>query len=242
MKKPDSIFRYIGMGIIILAVVILIPVLLNYFLLCNTPRGEVIGAEDGPSTWLGFWGAYLAAIGSTIMAVVAVISDRKTREQYATKAEYDTARLTYDLFEKRLIDDTKLYSAARFTQIYRLCFDGDVNAAILAQQELCKELEMSSIYAVRFSKTTPYNEYLQPLQQYNKKFINCAIQIKEHLVSYENGDRGDKSREKLCNNISNVCLLVDAFCNQIHYPSKTGFEILCSKESDLHKLLKEIHL
>ena len=242
MDKCKVTFENIGKVCLSVFVIVSIPILLNFILQWNTPFGEVIGDSNGTEVWLGFWGAYLAAIGSTIMAVVAVISDRKTREQYAKKAEYDTARLTFDLFEKQLIEDTKLYSVARFTQIYRLCFDGDVNAAILAQQELCKELEMSSIYAVRFSKTTPYNEYLQPLQQYNKKFINCAIQIKEHLVSYENGDQSTESREILRNNISYVCRLVEAFCNKTDYPSKIGFEILCSKESDLHKLLNEIHL
>ena len=244
MNKADTAWKYIGIGTVILAVIILIPVLLNYILLCNTPRGEVIGKENGPIIWLDFWGAYLAAIGSFIMAVIAFYQamqarkdNKKMRMQNAKKAEYDAAKLGYDMFEKQIINDIKLYSISKFTSIYRL-LDYDISVIIQAHNELFQELQLSSIVAVKYKEDQAVWEYINILCNYNHAFLKYSEQVKALLVDYENGVL---SKEMLKEHTYAICKEVNGFCENTEHLSSVGFDTLLKKNAEVVQLLKEVN-
>ena len=239
MKKNSSIMEYIGIFFTIISIIVIIPILLNFVLQCNTPRGKVIGGENSPSVWLDFWGAYLAAIGSTILAIIAVYGNKKTRKQYAMKAEYETAKLAYDNFEKQIINDIKLYSVTKFTTINRLCYENDMNNIIKVQDDLFKELQLSSITIVKYNNDVYFNDYVKLLGIYNNQFLKYSEEVKKLLVLHENNKL---SKCDFCQNILNVCKSVNKFCNETDNLSQIGFNILIKKNEEIKRLLQEVNI
>ena len=64
------------MGLLVAFIIVFSPIFVN--LLMNVTCSW---ASNDPNDWLGFWGAYLGAIGSFIMAFIAYFTLRKNYEQ-----------------------------------------------------------------------------------------------------------------------------------------------------------------
>lgn len=69
---------YIILGI----AVILLPISLNYVLQLSCLGTDIIGT---PETWLSFWGTYMGAVGSLVMAIIAYESLRANSSQLRTE-------------------------------------------------------------------------------------------------------------------------------------------------------------
>ena len=175
--------------LIISLVILLIPFALNFLLQLEikSPITIIEGVEGGAVTWLQFWGSYLAAIGSFVMAVIAYTQgadaqndNQKLRKQAINKTRYESIRKDYDIFEKIITDNVNLYTIKRFTQIGLLCENGKYSEAKIAQEQLFNNLNLSSVYAVRFiSNVKELNEYTSLLKQYNEVYLDFAIKVRE---------------------------------------------------------------
>ena len=90
IMKKNKIWLFIG-------VIILIPVLLNFFLMMECL--PVIQAGTTPALWLSFWGSYIGSIISALIAFYVLYINRK--DQFAT--------LSYEL-ERKSIEDNLSYA------------------------------------------------------------------------------------------------------------------------------------
>lgn len=76
MKKWIKKHQNMCMGLLVAFIIVFSPIFVN--LLMNVTCSW---ASNDPNDWLGFWGAYLGAIGSFIMAFIAYFTLRKNYEQ-----------------------------------------------------------------------------------------------------------------------------------------------------------------
>lgn len=76
MKKWIKNHQNLCSGLLVVFIIVFSPIFVN--LLMNMTCSW---ASTNPNNWLGFWGAYLGAIGSFIMALIAYYALRKNNEQ-----------------------------------------------------------------------------------------------------------------------------------------------------------------
>lgn len=76
MKRWIVKNKYLCLGLLFVIIVIILPVIVNGMMkiTCDWTTKE-------PNIWIGFWGAYLGAIGSFLMALIAYITLCKNNEQ-----------------------------------------------------------------------------------------------------------------------------------------------------------------
>ena len=234
----------------IICLVLFIPFALNILLQCNfeTPIAIIGEKENAPVIWLQFWGAYLAAIGSLIMAIIAwkqaIIArndNKKLREQNVKITQYEKEQLNYNLFEKQVIEDTKLYSAKKFCSIYYLCKDKKFDVARLACYKLCDDLNLSSIKAARYYKESPiiYQRYLERLKEYNIAILDYSSKVLNCLVKYVENDNIEilqQELEKICNDVHSF---YNKFSNN-ETLSNIGFYTLICQKKIMYETLNEI--
>ena len=212
-----------------LLLILTIPLALNFILQIKnqTPVSIIAGNDGAPATWLQFWGTYLAAIASFVMAFVAYRQSEdnrndnmKLREQGVRRTEYESKKQEYDLFEKRLVQDMKLYLVSRFTKIGRQYDTGDQDGAKFAQEQLVNELQLSNLYILRFwdpnaERGAQMCQYMQLLQRYNNYYVEHAVSLKE-CFSCPN---------PLCE-ILKICNEVAMFNNKNNDLTNKGFDVL----------------
>ena len=76
MNKWIEKNKYLYLCLLFVIVVIISPVIVNWMIKisCDWTAKE-------PNSWIGFWGAYLGAVGSFLMALIAYITLSKNNEQ-----------------------------------------------------------------------------------------------------------------------------------------------------------------
>lgn len=113
----------------IVALILAIPFTLNILLQLEikSPINIIRGSEGGAVTWLQFWGSYLAALGSFVMAIIAYVqgADNRSdnlalRAQNTHKTKYESIKKDYDIFEHIVADNTKLYTVEDLRKL--LCY------------------------------------------------------------------------------------------------------------------------
>ena len=231
--------------LIISLVILLIPFALNILLQLEikSPITIIEGVEGGAVTWLQFWGSYLAAIGSFVMAVIAYTQgtdaqndNQKLRKQAINKTRYESIRKDYDIFEKIITDNVNLYAIKRFTQIGLLCENGKYSEAQIAQEQLFNNLNLSSVYAVRFiSNIKELNEYTSLLKQYNRVYLDFAIKARECLNDYSR----NLEQTVLVNKLQEICHEIENFANETDDLTNAGVNALLSLKDNMDKTLEQ---
>lgn len=228
-----------------LLAVLAIPFTLNILLQLEikSPISIIEGGEGGAVTWLQFWGSYLAAIGSFVMAVIAYIQgvdaqndNQKLRSQAINKTKYESIRKDYDIFEKIITDNVKLYTVKRFTQIALLCDNGKYSEAKFAQEQLSDDLNLSSVYAVRFiSNVKELNGYTSLLKRYNEVYLDFAIKARECLNDYIK----NQEQRVLVNKLLEICYEIENFAEETDDLTNAGVYALLSLKENMDKTLEQ---
>ncbi len=105
----------------LVVLVLIIPMFLNFVLLAKNPFQVAIVSAQNPQayTWLMFWGAYLSAVGSVIMAYVSYRQNQKILEK-THEIETNKKKLeAYRIMEDYIVKNERLHSDAYF-QKYKL--------------------------------------------------------------------------------------------------------------------------
>ena len=173
--KSKSVCLWIILGLLFLFIVV--PVGLNYVLRIQVPT-PVVGGEDSEKVWLAFWGAYLAAIGSIIMAIVSYLNNRNNaiKNFLMHKSEMEHQNLL--LLEKELIRNETLHSILQATKIYKL----SCNDPKIAIQENIKWLQGLRDATMRLLKIRNVGEqkasdYLQQLRNASDFYLRLNEKI-----------------------------------------------------------------
>lgn len=228
-----------------LLVILAIPFTLNILLQLeiNSPISIIEGGEGGAVTWLQFWGSYLAAIGSLIMALIAYVQgvdaqndNQKLRAQAINKTKYESIRKDYDILERIITNNVNLYTVKRFTHIGRLCENDQYSEARIAQEQLFNELNLSSVYAVRFiSNVKELNGYTSLLKRYNEVYLDFAIKAKEYLNDYSK----NQEQTVLVNRLLDICHEIEHFADETDDLTNTGVNALLSLKDNMDKTLEQ---
>ena len=101
---------------------IVIPIILNMILQWQISNSVITDNNNGPATWLVFWGAFLSAIGAFTMALVSYTQNCNQSKIELKRVEKDSLESRYekaDLFIRDLIETS---DPAVFIEIfYSLC-------------------------------------------------------------------------------------------------------------------------
>ena len=76
MKEWIQKHQYIFGGLLVTFIIVFSPIFVNLLM-----RVTCSWTSDKPNVWIGFWGSYLGAVGSFIMALIAYCTLRKNNEQ-----------------------------------------------------------------------------------------------------------------------------------------------------------------
>ncbi len=159
----------------LIAIVFVIPILLNYTLpLSFSFVGSVIGGDDSTEVWLGFFGSY---IGSIIGAVVTFMVLYFTIK--SNKEENNKIRLNGELEKKQLICVEYIYSYS-IDEINSILYKWYNNTEIL--KELCIDLKVirnrhnKSWYNLRIVSNVNDKFYCQ-----QKKNHACFIELLDKM-------------------------------------------------------------
>ena len=232
--------------IIVFLVILSIPLVLNAILQLKVSSIMPIieGTDGGPATWLQFWGSYLAAIASFVMAFIAYkqgvdnqLENKRLREAELKKQEYDAIKHEYEFLENRVLENIKLYTVRHFTYILELCANQKLEEAKAMQLKLFQELNFTSVYTVRFwipdaKSNNLLNNYNSLIAKFNKFYTGCAIEIKECLHV------GDVATLEMIKTLSVICDKIDCFHETVPDLTQAGFNALKSQKERLHAAME----
>ena len=160
--------------------------------------------------------------------------NQKLRKQTINKTRYESIRKDYDIFEKIITDNVNLYTIKRFTQIGLLCENGKYSEAKIAQEQLFNNLNLSSVYAVRFiSNVKELNEYTSLLKQYNRVYLEFAIKARECLNDYSR----NQEQTVLVNKLLEICHEIENFANETDDLTNAGVNALLRLKDNMDKTL-----
>lgn len=183
--------------IICILITLLFPFILNYLLL-KPAMFAVIGGNNGPIVWLQFWGCYITAIATLVMAVSAWKAIHAENERH----RYNVEKQDFLLLEERISKYELLHNFEQITIIRNLYSSIGYSEAIKAIYDNKIKIQTVGLELVQF------NNHSNPLYvQYGKTL--CMLNIKmfdllsglENLIEYcENGTDEDR-QIKIGNNI-----------------------------------------
>lgn len=229
MKKADATWKYIGIGTAILVVIILIPVLLNYVLLCNTPRGEVIGEENGPTTWLGFWGTYIGAIATAIIAGVSYYQSKKESQRTSLRNQIEQERSLYKNLESLIEKEVVVHSVSR---IYELAYSNTDNEYNILLSNIKTDLHYASLHCVTFHDVIINGEYMNfgnKLRELNLKVFDVVNAISTNRYENKNEDNKELYEQILSQSVVEI---EDISNNLVHL----GYKVLMAQNDKIVKL------
>ena len=193
-------------------VILVIPILLNLVLQMETPNAcNVISDNDsGPGIWLAFWGAYLAAIGSFIMAWVSYNQNKKQSQMHDIEIKIREAEALYCDLEKFVLDVKRVHAWHNVENIIK-------NSTSIDTKELSewriRVYEISN-QIVRFNSIfndSKFHKYGEAVAQINRFCVNDIIACFEK----NNIPQQDKLRGTMEQHISNLINLeMDVLLNE----------------------------
>ena len=241
-----SIINWIGIVVCLFLVALTIPVVLNEVLQWNVSDCIIGKQGDAPATWLAFWGTYLAAIGSLVMAWVSHRQNKEIQRQNAYKVKYDACQKNYDFFEKQLIENASLYSVQCFIDILNeYCKGGSYREM---QCQLMFRLNQTSLYMPRYQNSADdtMKKYGQALCQFNETFFDISLNIKE-IFEDQNEEEQDKEKlkEQVANKIENCISELNKKISIIENRygkglTNLGFDVLQNMQDYLGRLQSKI--
>ena len=99
--------KHISVVIAICLTIIITPIVLNVVLQWHISSSVIAANNNGPATWLVFWGAFLSAIGAFTMALVSYTQNRNQSKIELKRVEKDSLESKYtkaDLYVKEIIE------------------------------------------------------------------------------------------------------------------------------------------
>lgn len=181
---------WIKKALIALIVLIVVPVLLNWVLRWDVKLDVITDNNgNGPATWLIFWGSYLAAICSGVMAYVAYNQNNKIREDNAARVQYEEYKAHYELLSKFVYKSVELFDLRRFSYIYYRAEQQDRMAYYDSKrilEEYTSQLEMLSFDAldvVGGVASDEYKQYRSVLKDQNDMFLSFSGKMTETFLN-----------------------------------------------------------
>ena len=171
--------------IVVLIILLIIPPFLNWVLRWDVKCGPIIGGERSSEIWLTFWGSYLAAIGSLVMACVSFIQNQKILKQNGINEQY---RYEYDIYNKAeeyVLENNNLHQIQHFlTFLCMLLQSSEEGTAQTTQDTFLRVRAAFLSYQNKLNNTvTKYNKlrigrnknpYYAIIGEYNKTFLELS--------------------------------------------------------------------
>lgn len=224
--------------VIAILIFVTIPILLNWILRWDVMVEVITDINgNGPATWLIFWGAYLSAIGSLIMAYIALHQNRRIREDNANRIKYEEAKAHYDILSKFINEVIPQHNIRKFCYIYYCAKQKDNNAYYYALKELNRyvlELEMvqyQTIDTLYFHHNTLYDSFFVVLKEMNKQFLEHAEKMTTIFINHEFCIRAGNTDRFL----NELALLIGSIKNELHNDSfrDIAFDLLHKEQEEL---------
>lgn len=189
MKQYKDYSKWVFLAI---PIIIIIPVLLNWVLRWEVQSGPIIGGDNGPEIWLAFWGAYLAAIGSLVMAMVALLQNSRIREQNVIKEQYEFECKQYERVESYVLENNSLYKINHlisFCLTLANCNDNNnqQEAYLRVRKDLISYQTRLNTTVVKFEKMRlglNHSPYFPIIKEYNIVFLELCDHFNEILQRF----------------------------------------------------------
>ncbi len=171
-----------------------IPVILNWVLRWNAGCRVISDPNSSPGVWLFFWGDYLAAIGTAIMAYISYTQNRSAEKNYQnTQAmqiarwEYESEKAIYDSLERFVLENENIHSNLNINRVLLLTeqvgkMDNNFTSIdfVIGLRE---KLSEASLKNRRYANTPIYKEYYDVIKELNMKMIEVFDIINDFLNS-----------------------------------------------------------
>ena len=113
--------KHISVVIAICLTIVITPIVLNVVLQWQISNSVIAANNNGPATWLVFWGAFLSAIGAFTMALVSYTQNCNLSKIELKRVEKDSLESKYtkvDLFIKEIIETSAPSSFLELLDLY----------------------------------------------------------------------------------------------------------------------------
>ena len=114
--------KHISVVIAICLTIVITPIVLNVVLQWHISNSVIASNNNGPATWLVFWGAFLSAIGAFTMALVSYTQNRNQSKIELKRMEKDSLESKYtkaDLYVKEIIEASAPSSFLELIELYK---------------------------------------------------------------------------------------------------------------------------
>lgn len=232
MINTNNNFLRVLFGIIVaFLVLLLIPAILNYLLQFESPI-NVIGGDKSAKVWLAFWGAYLSAVGSGMLAIITVYDSRNNRKQRDKDNKIAILREEYSSLERSIIMNERIHSYSNILDIYYLIKKGKTEVAKRHVVKWQDSVKNASLYAVRyFSNDNECENYYTVVYRINTK----AMEAGEKLLKILDDEPLQKSKyddiKSIAYDYTNNTLNMELL--------RAGFELIKAKKNELNSLLAQ---
>ena len=172
VNKNNMFFRNFGVLVTLLIFVVAVPVLLNFMLQLNSPCDSVIGGDKGPIVWLAFWGTYIGAIGSILIAFVSYFQSRSESERMSVRTQLEHERNLYNKLEQLIEKNVSIHSICRIYEI-KSAYNVNMHNCEVLMSKLRADLYLASLNCVTFNNIVLSNEY----KQYGTKLATLNMDV-----------------------------------------------------------------
>lgn len=241
----EKIIKTTSIGICIFAILAFfafgIPILLNFLLPIDTGL-NIIGGNDSSHVWLVFWGAYLSALGSFVIAVASLYINRqaiKQNEKLQAHQTWNEMAMRYNHLEKFIVFEEKQYSEGF---LYDILYSLQQHTNNLdSQKYIAKKSiafsvavlqinrfleEEKAFYEMNTETRKALFEYGMTLQKFNVEY-GSLIKVKTFK---------EKGRKKFLDELSSLIQQQDCLYNELQHK---GQNVLIAEKKRLLNYAKQ---
>ena len=144
----NKILPWIGLIVVLILFILVVPITLNYVLRIKVPT-PVIGGDNSEAVWLAFWGAYLSAIGSCVMAIASLKMNKKNIENTRILHRLSEEKNNLFISEGLILKNDTIYSILRATEIVKYA-EANARNAFRANREWLLDLKEAQMRFLKF--------------------------------------------------------------------------------------------
>ena len=241
LDKRRHFNKSLYVAITCFVIALLIPIILNWVLQWQVSDNIISDPKSSPAIWLSFWGAFLSAIGSFVMALVSYYQNDSIRQQNAARIRYENYKNEYEYFETQIINACRTHSILKFTNLYRACkfqdLEEDRFTLLNNLNEYSEELSLVSIYAVRFYEDEDTTKFYHLLANYNEFFSDREIELHEIAIHSKDVEELHVKFSDFLRKLNEKKISLE----QSNELSNVGFQTLLQMRQKLYQLLQDTH-
>lgn len=217
-------------SVLIVLAAIAIPIVLNFILPIETGL-RVLGGKGDVSTWLTFWGSYLAAIGSFFLGWFSYkINQNSVRQsdEILRNNAWERIANRYYRMEKFIINEEQIHHSGHISELIAYLKKKDYNTFLLCFSNWQKELNSSSLRIIRYvNVNTDYSISNMEVKEYGMSLSKINLEALEIIEVCLEHKSDEESIKGLINKLEQA---LEKYNPSFKYLMSTGFNLLtCEK-------------